>query len=213
MEERECVRCGAVYIHEDKSVTLCEKCDDLVHEAMNLIESDPKVNKYYNELTMEQSKAELRIEKLKYLYQNNKSEISVKKALKKTGKAVKKAYNWNLLEYGLNTTKKLLNKEQESEEQEIDKMMEEIIYLEEFVSTNPIEFVIFNYLTPEEEKEPKVEEKKEDPNVFKKNFFTNSIFSLAVKKFDKMDKDKQVKVGISTIIVFALLLIGVCFLI
>lgn len=192
---------------------LCKECDTLIEEALALIDKDPSISKYFESVQIQQGKASVRLEKLKYLYHNDQTEGRSKKFFKNTGKGIVKLYRFNVLDTGISAMKKIFKQPNKVEEgpTEEELLVEEILELESFISTDPIEFVIYKYLIPEEEKE--AENPDTDTNKGKKDrIFIEPIKYFTTEKISKLSPEKQVNVAITIVIVVGLLTLLILFL-
>jgi len=213
MEEQICNRCG-LKLKENES-ELCEGCKVLVEQAIKLIETDAEVAKYYAQAEEEQQKAEVKLEKLKYLYHNNANPSKAALLLKSTGKGIKKIYKFSILDAGINATKKILSDVKKAQGEnnepitEEDLLVEQILELEEFIETDPLEFVIFEYIYSDVEKGIKKEEPIQNHS---KNFLVEPVKHFTKEKFNRLNKDTQRNVGIAVIVILSLIFIGISFL-
>jgi hypothetical protein len=202
-EKKNCLRCHSELQNQEKD--LCIDCENLIEKAFNLIETNQEVYDYYKKVQIQQKKAAVRLEKLKYLYNNDKTDSL--KLLKKTVNGVRRLYRFNLLESGVNSVKKIFKPDLEKDKPtEEDLLVEEILELEQFISIDPIEFVIHKYVTPPEEKEDVSKEEK------KNNVFKETIDYFTKEKFSKLSKEKQVKISLGFVIVVGILMICISFL-
>ncbi|MDU9693891.1 hypothetical protein O0Q50_22175 [Priestia aryabhattai] len=211
MEEKVCGRCGEEL--KDTINPLCKSCQEYIDKAIQLIETDPAVDKYYAEMEKEQQKAEIVLEKLKYKYYNGENSNKAASVLKSTGKGLKKLYKFNVLELGIDATKNLLmgakgeREEVEKHQSEEELLIQEIMELEEFINTDPIEFVIYDYILTDEEKGlEKIEEEQQEKNA---NFLTEPVKSFTKEKFNNLDRTVQLRIAIVITVILMLLFIGI----
>jgi hypothetical protein len=203
LDKKICLRCN-IQLQNDE-VDLCKECDGLIEKAVDLVKNNPEVSKYFEDIQRKQREAEVRLDKLKHLYYNGKTEGGF---LRKTGKKIIKFYRLNALDAGINAMKKIFNPDLNDKPNEEDLLVGEIIELEQFVSTEPIEFVIHKYLISSEENK---EENKEDTSK-KNNFFKETIDYFVNDKFLKLNKEKQVKTSLVFVIVVSILMLCISFL-
>jgi len=207
MEEMYCNRCGEELKEEKK---LCEQCETLIEKALNLIETDEKVAKFYAEVEEEQKKATIILDKLRYKYNNLENQSKGASLLRSTGRGLKKVYKFSILDAGIKSAKKIFagakgNNGEESLATEEELLIEEIAELEDFIETEPIELVIFQFVYTDEEKGIDRTKKEEE----RKNFLLEPIKYLAKEKFYHMDKVLQFKIGIALIVVLSLIFITI----
>ncbi|MCK1999899.1 hypothetical protein MZM54_00695 [[Brevibacterium] frigoritolerans] len=215
--QKNCQRCGLEL--NDKEENLCAKCDSFVERALTLIETDPKVLAFYEKAQLSQKKATVRLDKLKHLYRTGQTEGTAMKVLKNTGRGLKKVYKFSILDLGVNFTKKIIQSvknTKEIEETEIPKseeelLVEEILELEEYIATEPIEFVIYEYIYTDEEKGINQEEKR-IPQDDKENVFLEPLKIIVKDNFTKLNKKSQMNIAIGIIVVFSVMMIVVSFL-
>lgn len=207
---KQCLRCD---LHTTETDTdFCKECGELLEQASKLVYEDPKVSKYYEKMVTNQKKAEVQLKVLYKHLETGKGPTAVN-VLKKTGRGIKKFYSFSLFTEGIKFTKKVIppirkNSEEEPtvEKTEHELIMEEIIQLEEIVSIEPIEFVIYEYLTPD--KEQTIIEEQETK---KKTIFGESL-ELFINRFSKLEKRKQVKFGLILLTATSGILIYISFL-
>lgn len=215
-DQKNCQRCGLEL--NDKEENLCAKCDSLVERALTLIETDPKVLAFYEKGQLSQKKAIVRLDKLKHLYHSGQTEGTAMKVLKNTGRGLKKVYKFSILDLVVNFTKKIIQSvknTKEIEEADIPKteeelLVEEILELEEYIATEPIEFVIYEYIYTDEEKGVKDENKISRDE--KENVFLEPLKIIVKDNFTKLNKKSQMNIAIGIIIVFSVMMIIVSFL-
>lgn len=207
MEEMYCNRCGEE-LKEEKN--LCGQCETLVDKALNLIETDEKVAKFYAEVEEEQKRAKIILDKLRYKYNNLENQSKGASLLRSTGRGLKKVYKFNVLDAGIKSAKKIFsgskgNNGEESLATEEELLIEEIAELEDFIETDPVELVIFQFVYTDEEKgiDRSIQEEE------RKNFLLEPIKYLAKEKFYQMDKVLQFKIGIALIVVLSLIFITI----
>lgn len=205
MEEKECLRC--LKSHKEDG-DMCSECHNLLEEAFNLIQNDPKVLKYYEYVEKQQEKAQVRLKRLIRIYDNGDTRLNA--VLKSTGKGIKKIYKLNALDAGASAVKKIFSKDRlEDEPTDEERLLEEIVELENFVEMPPIEFVIYEYLVPEEQKIAVTEEKKKDSKVM---VYKELYNRLIIDKFSKLDKGKQTKLILGIVVITAIAMIIVSFI-
>lgn len=209
-EELICVRCGnkiedktVVNVNEDLTENtaegnmLCTNCKKIVEEALQLIETNKNAEKYLNQIISKQEQASVRLEKLKYRYYNESGFAG--KMLKKAGRTAKKVWDFNVLDVAIKSTKNILKTDNTADEEmsEEERLVNEIIDLEEFVDTDPIEFVIYEYITlPQKDSNEDIKKKRllNDINVGYKELFTS--------KFLSFNKKTQLILSISFLVFF-----------
>lgn len=189
-----CLRCNNEI--EKNESGLCVECETLVNQALELIETDTKIALFYESAINDQTKASVRLEKVKYQY-NNSDKQSL---LKKTGRGLAKVYHFSFLDL---FTKKFKQDPSISRE---EAYINEIMQLEDFISIDPIEFVIYEYIIPEEEKN------LGDGKLNERNFVTNAYNVSMTQLFSKLDQKKQVQFSIAFIVIVAVLLSIVIFI-
>lgn len=208
MEEKYCDRCGKEMKEESE---LCKECETLINKAINLIQTNDEVAKFYEEVEEEQKKARIVLDKLRYKYNNLENQSRGASLLRNAGRGLKKAYKFNILEAGIRSTKKIFegtksnNEEEERLVTEEEMLIEEIAELEDFIETDPIELVIFQYIYTDEEKGIEKNEKEDE----RKNFLIEPVKYFAKEKFSRMDRTLQFKVGIGLIVVLSLIFITI----
>lgn len=207
---KQCLRCD-LHTTETNS-EFCKECGQLLEQGTRLVYEDPKVKKYYEKMVTNQKKALVQLKVLYKHLETGKGPTAIN-VLKKTGRGIKNFYSFSLFTEGIKFTKKLIppirkNGEEEPtvEKTEHELIMEEIILLEEIVSIEPIEYVIYEYLTPD--KEQTIIEEQETK---KKTIFGESL-ELFINRFSKLEKPKQVKIGLILLTFTSGLLLYISFL-
>ncbi|NGY88812.1 hypothetical protein F6Y05_38170 [Bacillus megaterium] len=205
MEEKYCNRCGKEISEESN---LCKECDTLIDKAVNLIQTNDEVAKFYEEVEEEQKRAKIVLDKLRYKYNNLENQSRGASLLKTAGRGLKKAYKFNILEAGINSTKKIfqgrkVNDEEQSLATEEEMLIDKIAELEDFIETDPIELVIFQFIYTDEEKGIEKTEKEEE----RKNFLIEPVKHFAKEKFYRMDKNLQFKIGIVLIVILSIIFV------
>lgn len=208
--EKQCLRCELHTAETDSE--FCKECGELLEQASKLVYEDPKVAKYYEKIVSTQKKAQVQLKVLYKHLETGKGPTAVN-VLKKTGRGIKKFYSFSLFTEGIKFTKKVIppirkNGEEELpiEKTEHELILEEIIQLEEIVSIEPIEYVIYEYLTPD--KEQTVIEEQETK---KKTVFGDTL-ELFIIRFSKLEKQKQVTIGLILLTVTSGFLLYISFL-
>lgn len=208
--EKQCIRCELHTVETDSE--FCKECGELLEKATKLVYEDPKVKRYYEKMVHNQKKGQVQLKVLYKHLETGKGPTAVN-VLKKTGRGIKKFYSFSLFTEGVKFTKKVIppirkNGEEDHtvEKTEHELIMEEIILLEEIVSVEPIEYVIYEYLTPD--KEQTVIEEQETR---KKTVFGDAI-DLFISRFSKLEKRKQVWIGLFLLTVTSGLLLYISFL-
>ena len=205
MEEKYCNRCGKEISEESN---LCKECDTLIDKAVNLIQTNDEVAKFYEEVEEEQKRAKIVLDKLRYKYNNLENQSRGASLLKTAGRGLKKAYKFNILEAGINSTKKIfqgrkVNDEEQSLATEEEMLIDKIAELEDFIETDPIELVIFQFIYTDEEKGIEKTEKEEE----RKNFLIEPVKHFAKEKFYRMDKNLKFKIGIVLIVILSIIFV------
>lgn len=207
---KQCLRCDLHSTEIDSE--FCKECGQLLEQGTRLVYEDPKVKKYYEKMVTNQKKALVQLKVLYKHLETGKGPTAIN-VLKKTGRGIKNFYSFSLFTEGIKFTKKLIppirkngEEEQTVEKTEHELIMEEIILLEEIVSIEPIEYVIYEYLTPD--KEQTIIEEQETK---KKTIFGESL-ELFINRFSKLEKPKQVKIGLILLTFTSGLLLYISFL-
>lgn len=177
-----------------EDVILCSECQNLVEKASELIENDKRVARFYERILKDRKKVELHLKKLEKKYYESQSQDT--SFLKQTKKFAKKAYKANVIDAVVKATKKRMNPEYDEEAELEALLLEEIVEINNFLETPPIEFVICHFLIPKEEDQEEASEK----NIYKG--FTRTVIK---DRFLNLDKDIQYKIAFSVVAIIGVI--------